>query len=210
MRKLRPIRKRAAADGISFRVVEGAELDAVMPRLAEISREWLESVHGGEKGFSLGFFDEGYMRNFPVAVAEKEGAIFAFCNLWLGGDGSELSVDLMRYGKDAPRDRKRKFPLRPLLAALSAWELRCDRLSVRLTLPLGDHPETEVKLLVANFAFLTATSLLSPQKCDCAIRVADVRRAKLYGSISLSCASALDCALRCLSAAKKAKGANRA
>ena len=44
------------------------------------------------------------MRNFPVAVAEKEGAIFAFCNLWLGGDGSELSVDLMRYGKDAPRD----------------------------------------------------------------------------------------------------------
>lgn len=103
-RKLRPIRKRAAADGISFRVVEGAELDAVMPRLAEISREWLESVHGGEKGFSLGFFDEGYMRNFPVAVAEKEGAIFAFCNLWLGGDGSELSVDLMRYGKDAPRD----------------------------------------------------------------------------------------------------------
>ena len=103
-RKLRPIRKRAAADGVSFRVVEGAELDAVMPRLAEISREWLESVHGGEKGFSLGFFDEGYMRNFPVAVAEKEGAIFAFCNLWLGGDGSELSVDLMRYGKDAPRD----------------------------------------------------------------------------------------------------------
>lgn len=103
-RKLRPIRKRAAADGISFRVVKGAELDAVMPRLAEISREWLESVHGGEKGFSLGFFDEDYMRNFPVAVAEKEGAIFAFCNLWLGGDGSELSVDLMRYGKDAPRD----------------------------------------------------------------------------------------------------------
>ena len=112
--------------------------------------------------------------------------------------------------KDAPRDRKRKFALRPLLAALSAWELRCDRLSVRLTLPLGDHPETEVKLLAANFAFLTATSLLSPQKCDCAIRVADVRRAKLYGSISLSCASALDCALRCLSAAKKAKGSNRA
>lgn len=112
--------------------------------------------------------------------------------------------------KDAPRDRKRKFPLQPLLAALSAWELRCDRLTVRLSIPLGDHPETEVKLLAANFAFLTATSLLSPQKCDCAIRVADVRRAKLYGSISLSCASALDCALRCLSAAKKAKGANRA
>ena len=103
-RKLRPVRKRAAADGITFRVVTGKELDALMPRLAEISREWLDSVHGGEKGFSLGFFDEGYIRNFPVAVAEKDGTVFAFCNLWLGGGKSELSVDLMRYGKDAPRD----------------------------------------------------------------------------------------------------------
>ena len=112
--------------------------------------------------------------------------------------------------KDAPHDRKRKFSLRPLLAALSAWELRCDRLSVRLTLPLGDHPETEVKLLTANFAMSAAIAILSPRECDCDLRVADVRRAKLYGSISLSCASALDCALRCLSAAKKAKGSNRA
>lgn len=103
-RKLRPVRKRAEADGITFRVVTGEDLDALMPRLAEISREWLESVHGGEKGFSLGFFDEGYLRNFPVAVAEKGGTVFAFCNLWLGGGNSELSVDLMRYGKEAPRD----------------------------------------------------------------------------------------------------------
>lgn len=103
-RRMRPILKRAAADGISFRVVEGSELAPLMPRLAEISREWLDGVRGGEKGFSLGFFDEGYIRNFPVAVAEKDGKVFAFCNLWLGARNSELSVDLMRYGKDAPRD----------------------------------------------------------------------------------------------------------
>ena len=113
--------------------------------------------------------------------------------------------------KDAPRDRKRKFPLRPLLAALSAWELRCDRLSVRLTLPLGDHPETEIKLLTANFAMSAAIAILSPRECDCDLRVADVGHATFYGSITLSFANALDCALRCVSAAKAAKrntGAN--
>lgn len=103
-RKLRSIRNHVTQkDDLSFRVLTGVELDAMMPKLKTISDEWLTTVHGKEKGFSLGFFSETYLRNFPVAVAEKDGEPLAFCNLWMGG-GDEFSVDLMRYSGKAPND----------------------------------------------------------------------------------------------------------
>ena len=70
-----------------FRVADGEERDALLPRLRAVSDEWLASKHGQEKGFSLGFFDEGYLRNFPIALVEVNGVPEAFCNLWLGGNG---------------------------------------------------------------------------------------------------------------------------
>ncbi len=107
-KSLRPVRRKLTEEGCSFRVLDGEARDAALPRLRAISDQWLDSVHGAEKGFSLGFFDEAYLRHFPVAVVEKDGAICAFCNLWLGaepsreGERRELSVDLMRYAKSAP------------------------------------------------------------------------------------------------------------
>ena len=127
------------------------------------------------------------------------------------GKGDPVRLLAKKDGGETSRARNERKSLRPILAALAAWRLRCERLTVRLALPLGDHPETEIKLLAANFAMSAAIAILSPRKCDCDIRIADVGRAKLYGSITLSCASALDCALRCVSAAKAAKrntGAN--
>ena len=56
-----------------------------------------------EKGFSLGRFDEAYLRRFPTAVLKVEDRIVAFANLWRTPDGRTLSIDLMRYGTDAPR-----------------------------------------------------------------------------------------------------------
>jgi phosphatidylglycerol lysyltransferase len=38
-----------------------------------------------------------------VAVVERQGHIQAFANLWPGAGKVELSVDLMRYHKDAPK-----------------------------------------------------------------------------------------------------------
>ena len=43
------------------------------------------------------------MRQFPVAVVYSQGMPAAFANLWITGTKSELSVDLMRFGPDAPR-----------------------------------------------------------------------------------------------------------
>jgi len=90
-------------DGGTFRVVPAVEVPGIMDQLRAVSDDWLASKAGGEKGFSLGFFDEAYVARFPVAVIERRGRIEAFANLWLGADRQELSIDLMRYHRDAPK-----------------------------------------------------------------------------------------------------------
>jgi phosphatidylglycerol lysyltransferase len=77
---------------------------AVLDRLETISTEWLGGKSVAEKGFSVGRFDRAYLARQPVAVVRRDGEIHAFANLWTTADRGELSIDLMRYGKDAPRD----------------------------------------------------------------------------------------------------------
>jgi phosphatidylglycerol lysyltransferase len=73
-----------------------------MPRLKELSNEWLAAKRTREKGFSLGFWDDRYMLDAPVAVVRRSNEIVAFANLWEGHGREELSVDLMRYAANAP------------------------------------------------------------------------------------------------------------
>ncbi|HNX50896.1 MAG TPA: phosphatidylglycerol lysyltransferase domain-containing protein, partial [Thermoanaerobaculaceae bacterium] len=54
-----------------------------------------------EKGFSLGYFDEGYLSRFPAAMVQRDGELVAFANIWRGAGSEELSVDLMRSRPDA-------------------------------------------------------------------------------------------------------------
>jgi phosphatidylglycerol lysyltransferase len=75
-----------------------------MDQLRTVSDDWLGHRAGAEKGFSLGFFDPQYIARFPVAVVEQDGRIVAFANLWEGPQGIELSADLMRYERRAPKD----------------------------------------------------------------------------------------------------------
>ncbi len=95
--------KRLEKDGGQFRVLPTAEVPAALPELRRVSDDWLRSRAAAEKGFSLGFFDEAYLRRFPVAVVERDGRIQAFANLWPGPQEEELSIDLMRYHRDAPK-----------------------------------------------------------------------------------------------------------
>ena len=75
-----------------------------MRELRRVSDDWLQIKAGAEKRFSLGFFDEAYLSRFAIAVVERDGRIVAFANLLAGANKEELSVDLMRYGHDAPTD----------------------------------------------------------------------------------------------------------
>ena len=89
--------KRAGREGLAFSVIPKAEVPALLEELRAVSDAWLETKHGTEKGFSLGRFEDDYIREFDYAVLKKDGKIVAFANLWRSGDQNELSIDLMRY-----------------------------------------------------------------------------------------------------------------
>ena len=80
--KYRQIIRRLEKDGGSFRIVDTADVPAIMPQLRGVSDDWLAAKATAEKGFSLGFFDEAYVARFPIAVIERDGRIQAFANIW--------------------------------------------------------------------------------------------------------------------------------
>lgn len=100
---LRANYNRGIKEGTEFAVLEPDEVAEALPRLRAISDAWLAEKGAREKGFSLGYFDEAYLRRCAVAVARSEGRIAAFANLWRCDGRQELSVDLMRYAGDAPK-----------------------------------------------------------------------------------------------------------
>ncbi len=94
---------RAKRDGARFEILQPEALPAAMDRIEAISNSWLAAHNTREKRFSLGFFERGYVARMPVAVVWVADEIQAFTNLWLAGDRSSCSPDLMRYGADAPK-----------------------------------------------------------------------------------------------------------
>lgn len=102
MRSIRQTVRRAEREGASFDVVPASQVPALLPALATISDEWLETKGQREKGFSLGRFDPDYIARFDCAVIRVDDRIVAFANIWRTANGRELSVDLMRHGAGPP------------------------------------------------------------------------------------------------------------
>ena len=88
----------------TFRVVPVEQIPVLMDQLRAVSADWLEHRAGGEKGFSLGFFEPEYVGRFPAGVIEQGGRVVAFASLWPGPQRIELSADLMRYDHRAPKE----------------------------------------------------------------------------------------------------------
>jgi phosphatidylglycerol lysyltransferase len=103
-KKCRSAIHRLQRDQATFRIVPVGQVAGVIDQLRAVSDDWLARRAGGEKGFSLGFFDPEYIARFPIAVVEQAGRIVAFANLWPGERRFELSMDLMRYDDRAPKD----------------------------------------------------------------------------------------------------------
>ncbi|MEO8224752.1 MAG: phosphatidylglycerol lysyltransferase domain-containing protein, partial [Gammaproteobacteria bacterium] len=100
--ELRSARRRAEREGATFEIIMPPDVRAILPALRGISDHWLDEKSVDEKGFSLGFFSPDYLVNFPIALVRRHGVPVAFANLWLTAGKEELSVDLMRFGPDAP------------------------------------------------------------------------------------------------------------
>ncbi|NJD59641.1 MAG: flippase-like domain-containing protein [Anaerolineae bacterium] len=76
----------------------------LMQELHQISDEWLTSMHGTEKHFSLGWFDKAYLNSTPLIVIHNpEGFIEAFANIIPEYQVNEISIDLMRHRKQAEK-----------------------------------------------------------------------------------------------------------
>jgi phosphatidylglycerol lysyltransferase len=98
---LRNTISRLEREGLRFVVVDAADVPPLLPQLYHVSDAWLGGKNVREKGFSLGFYHEDYLRTGPVAVVWRGSEVVAFANLWSGGR-EEVSVDLMRYLPDSP------------------------------------------------------------------------------------------------------------
>lgn len=73
---------------------------SLLQELRVISNEWLQMMQGSEKKFSLGWFDDDYLRECEIAVVRtKGGAASAFANVVPAYQLNEVTIDLMRRCK---------------------------------------------------------------------------------------------------------------
>lgn len=101
-KQLRKTTRKVEAEGVRFRVIPPEQVAALLPQLRAVSDEWLAEKHTSEKRFSLGFFDEDYLKRLPLALAEDDRGLVAFANLWPDDHHEELTIDLMRHRTGAP------------------------------------------------------------------------------------------------------------
>ena len=75
--------------------------DELLKELRQISDEWLQHMSGSEKRFSLGWFDDDYLRECEIAVVETDqGKRIAFANIVPEYQLNDITIDLMRHRAD--------------------------------------------------------------------------------------------------------------
>ncbi|MEA5580425.1 phosphatidylglycerol lysyltransferase domain-containing protein [Nodularia harveyana UHCC-0300] len=69
----------------------------LLKELKSVSDEWLKMMQGAEKKFSVGWFDNSYLRECKIiAVYSPQGTISAFANVISEYQKNEITIDLMR------------------------------------------------------------------------------------------------------------------
>ncbi len=83
--------------GYTSEVLDPPHPPELLEELRQVSDEWLTEIHGYEKRFSLGWFDEGYLNSTRLIVIHNPaGYIDAFANIIPEYQANEISIDLMR------------------------------------------------------------------------------------------------------------------
>ena len=101
---LRRAWRKAGEEGACFEVLEPNQVSPHLGELELVSDDWLAHHSGGEKGFSMGGYQPGYVCEFPVAVVRCGDRIVAFATLWTTAGRAAFSMDLMRYADGAPKN----------------------------------------------------------------------------------------------------------
>ncbi|PKQ17066.1 MAG: hypothetical protein CVT67_02635 [Actinobacteria bacterium HGW-Actinobacteria-7] len=94
---------RLTEEGYVAEVLPAPQSARTLHLLRDVSDVWLAKVGGGEKRFSLGWFDDEYLRDCDVMVVQSQhGAIVAFANIVSEYQANEATIDLMRHRPEAP------------------------------------------------------------------------------------------------------------
>ena len=98
-RSQRALMHKFEREGYTFDVVEPPFNQDLLKELKHVSDSWLGKQV--EKGFSLGFFDEYYLQQAPIAIVKNQDQqIVAFATLMPTGGKQILTIDLMRHDRD--------------------------------------------------------------------------------------------------------------
>lgn len=98
-RSQRALMHKFEREGYTFDVIKPPFDDDFIQQLRHVSDSWLGKQV--EKGFSLGFFDEYYLQQAPIAIVKnQDGQIVAFATLMPTGNHQILTIDLMRHDRE--------------------------------------------------------------------------------------------------------------
>ncbi|HVP15367.1 MAG TPA: phosphatidylglycerol lysyltransferase domain-containing protein, partial [Terriglobales bacterium] len=153
MKPLRGAVHRLERAGARVEVHEPPLADELVDELRDVSEEWLATMRGSEKRFSLGWFDEPYIRSGPVAtVVSAAGAVRAFANLVTEYRLDELTADLMRYRRNVESGT-----MDYLFAGLFRWAQTRGYATFNLGLSplagIGEHPGSPAFERALRFIF---------------------------------------------------------
>jgi phosphatidylglycerol lysyltransferase len=146
---LRASMRRLAERGHTLWVYTPPLTNDVMDELQIVSGEWLDARRRAETRFSVGWFDEAYIRTCPVMVVRgADEQITAFANIVLAGEAGPATLDILRHRWDAAPGT-----VEYLLVAAFRWAMLqgSTRFSFGLLHPVGaagsaGAPRTEAAL----------------------------------------------------------------
>ncbi len=88
-------------EGYTYSWLKPPLTEQTLRELRMVSDDWLAGRQ--EDGFSLGYFDDHYLNQAPVAVMRNHnGTIVSFASAMPTGTATTTSIDLMRSSTDAP------------------------------------------------------------------------------------------------------------
>lgn len=100
-KRLRTCKNKFEREGYQFSVLFPPYSEQLLEEIKDVSNSWLGKRK--EKGFSVGFFYDGYVAKFPLALVRNQaGEILAFATLAYNQPEIDrtLAIDLMRYQPD--------------------------------------------------------------------------------------------------------------
>ncbi|MEJ0073045.1 MAG: phosphatidylglycerol lysyltransferase domain-containing protein [Candidatus Saccharibacteria bacterium] len=146
----REIRNRFTKLGYSVEIVQPPHSQAILNRLREISDQWLEKPGRSERGFMLGYHNDAYFQQAPLALVRDEALqIQGFINMVPTFALHTANYDLLRCSAKAPGNCN-DFLLMGLLDHLLADGCTTFNLGLSPLAGLDDPVDSKDKTLVDN------------------------------------------------------------